>query len=433
MSEISRVKNSFKNAKVALLFYLVNLGVQFFLRKIILEYLGAEILGLNSTAMNLLQFLNIAELGISAAASYSLYKPISNKDYSSVNEIISIQGYLYRKIGIIIFFLGLVLMGFFPFIFTKIEFPFWYTYATFAIFLISALSSYFFTYQQIILISDQKEYKLIYATQGIKLAKALLQLLFIFNLENGYLWWMFWEVISVFLTTILTTYIIKMEYPWLKPCIQNAKLLLSKNPEIIVKIKQIFAHKIAAFVLNESTPLIIFSLSSLVYIAKYGNYLLVISGVTALLAAILNGMNASIGNLVSEENSQKTIQIFDELFSLRFFFATVACFSVYKLTPIFIHFWVGNQYILESSTFFLLVIVMFINIIRLTVDSFLHAYGLFKDTGAPIIEAIINLFFSITLGIKYGINGVLIGGTNKFGYNCTNLETLLFVYTRFAN
>lgn len=52
----SRTAKSLKNSVVALLFYFINLGLQFFSRKIFLEHLGAEVLGLNTTATNLLQF-----------------------------------------------------------------------------------------------------------------------------------------------------------------------------------------------------------------------------------------------------------------------------------------------------------------------------------------------------------------------------------------
>lgn len=60
----SRTSKSIKNSSVALAFYFINLVLQFFSRKVFLDYLGAEILGLNTTATNLLQFLNLAELGI---------------------------------------------------------------------------------------------------------------------------------------------------------------------------------------------------------------------------------------------------------------------------------------------------------------------------------------------------------------------------------
>ena len=91
MSDNSRVKKSLKNAQVAVIFYLINLLLQFFYRKAFLDYLGPELLGLNSTAMNLIQFLNLAELGIGAAVSYSLYGPLANNDKQQIVEIVSLR------------------------------------------------------------------------------------------------------------------------------------------------------------------------------------------------------------------------------------------------------------------------------------------------------------------------------------------------------
>lgn len=88
MSEFSRTAKSIKNAKVALFFYVINLILQFFSRKIFLKYWGTEVLGLNMAAQNLPGFLNIAELGISSAISYTLYQPLFKKDRQSVNEIV---------------------------------------------------------------------------------------------------------------------------------------------------------------------------------------------------------------------------------------------------------------------------------------------------------------------------------------------------------
>ena len=103
---MTRSKKSFKNVKVALLFFIINLVIQIVYRKIFLDYLGSEILGLNTTAMNLLQFLNLAELGVGAAISYSLYKPIAINDQLQINEILSVQGYLYSRIGKVVLIAG---------------------------------------------------------------------------------------------------------------------------------------------------------------------------------------------------------------------------------------------------------------------------------------------------------------------------------------
>ena len=94
----SRTSLSIKNAKVAFLFYLVTGILNFVSRKIFIDHLGAEVLGLNATATNLLNFLNIAELGIGIAISYALYAPLATKDNETISEIVSVQGYWYRKI-----------------------------------------------------------------------------------------------------------------------------------------------------------------------------------------------------------------------------------------------------------------------------------------------------------------------------------------------
>ena len=62
MSE-SRLHKSYLNARVNVFFYLVTLFISFFSRKIFLEKLGADFVGLTSTMQNLLGFLNLAELG----------------------------------------------------------------------------------------------------------------------------------------------------------------------------------------------------------------------------------------------------------------------------------------------------------------------------------------------------------------------------------
>ena len=92
MSESSRTAKSIKNAKVALIFYFINIVLQFFSRKVFLDYLGAEVLGLNTTAQNLIGFLNLAELGIGGAIAFTLYKPIYEKNTQVINEIVSLQG-----------------------------------------------------------------------------------------------------------------------------------------------------------------------------------------------------------------------------------------------------------------------------------------------------------------------------------------------------
>ena len=71
-----RIHKSILNAKVNLAFYFLSLFFAFFSRKIFLDCLGADFIGLTGTLGNILGYLNLAELGISASVGYFLFKPL---------------------------------------------------------------------------------------------------------------------------------------------------------------------------------------------------------------------------------------------------------------------------------------------------------------------------------------------------------------------
>lgn len=404
----SRVAKSVHNIKIALLFYVLNLLIQFVYRKIFLDHLGSEVLGLNTTAQNLLGFLNIAELGIGSAVAYNLYKPLYDKNTEDINAIVSIQGWLYRRIATIVIIGAIVLMFFFPLIFAKADLPLWYPYGAFIALLTSSLLSYFVNYKQIVLSADQKEYKVTTCVQGVKLIKIAIQLLAIYSFENGYLWWIIIEILMAFVTSLILNKTISHEYPWLTTNVSQGNILKNKYPEILRKTKQIFFHKIGSFVMGQTSTIIIYAFTSLTMVAIYGNYLLVISGMTLLVNSVFNSMDAGIGNLVAEGDKKKIKSVYWQITVLRIWIASMVCYGLYILSDRFITLWVGSEYILPHSTLIVLIINTFLGLIRNN-DSFINAYGLYSDIWAPIIEATLNLSLSIILGYYLGLPGVLMG------------------------
>lgn len=405
----SRTQRSIHNVRIALIYYCINLIINFLSRKVFIEYLGTEVLGLNTTVVNLLQFLNLAELGIGAAISYTLYQPLADNNKDKINEIVSVQGYMYRKIAGFVILGSFILMCFFPFIFAKTQLPLWYAYGTFFVLLCGSLASYYFNYKQIVLTADQKDYKITINVKSITIIKSILQILAIVYLQNGYLWWLISEFVALIITTISINRLLKQEYPWLSAQAKKGKELKEKYFEIIKKTKQLFFHKIGSYVLTQTSPLVIYAYTSLTLVAIYGNYMLIIMGITALLAAIFNSIGAGVGNLVALSNKQHILKIFEELFCSRFLFVGTACYCVYKLAPAFITLWVGAEYQLDNKSLILMILIMYINLIRSVVDSFINAYGLFQDIWAPVIEAILNIGLSVLLGYWWGIPGILCG------------------------
>lgn len=403
----SRLSKSIQNAKVALIFYFLNLVLQFFSRKIFLDYLGSEVLGLNTMAQNFLGFLNIVELGIVSAVTYNLYKPVYEGDKQAINEIVSIQGWLYRRVAYVVIVGACILMCFFPLIFEKANLPLWYAYTTFIALLLSALLWYFFNYKMILLSADQKEYKITYCTQGIKIVKVLLQMWAVMSLFNGYVYWIVLEVLMTIVSSVVLSRVIKREYPWLCSVSVDGKTLQRKYREIIRKTKQVFFHKIANLVLLQTSPLIIYAYASLTLVTIYGNYMMIVSAVTTLMGALLSGINAGIGNLVAEGNREKIKSVFWQLTTLRMWLASIICFGIYMFGHSFVKLWVGDGFQMPQSAFVVLLVITFIQLTR--VDAFISAYGLYQDIWAPVIEVLLNLSLSILLGYYYGLAGILAG------------------------
>lgn len=407
MSE-SRVHKSLLNAKVNLVFYFLSLFFAFYSRKIFLDCLGAEFIGLTGTLGNILGYLNLAELGVGAAISFHLFKPLQQHNQQQICEILSVFGYLYKRIGQVILLGGVVISLFFPLIFDKAELSLSIIYFAFFSFLGSSLIGYFINYRQILLTADQKNYLVSIYFQSANLVKIALQILLAYYYKNLYVW-VFVEFLFGMIGCAILNWKINKEYPWLKTSKANGKLLLKQYPDIIRNTKQVFIHKIKDFLLTKSDELFIYAFVSLKMVAYYGNYMIIISKISLFFSSFFDGIYAGVGNLVAEHNKTNTMKVFWEMMALRHFIAGFMAFTLYFLLEPFIANWLGKEYILNHTILILLLTYQYISGSRGAVDMFNHAHGLYGDTWAAWVELLLNVGTTIIFGLKYGIIGILLG------------------------
>ena len=408
MPHESRVKKSLLNARVNMIFYFLNLALSFFSRKIFLDTLGADFMGLTGTLLNLLGFLNLAELGIGMAIGYVLYKPLYQHDENKINEIISVFGYIYRWIGLSILGAGCLLACFLPLIFSNTEFQLSVIYFAYFSYLTTSLIGYFANYKQTLLGADQRNYVVTAYYQSAVLLKTLIQMTLTYYTGNYYLW-ISMELILGITYTFILNWRIKKTYPWLHSEVKQGKSLLKKYPEIIKYTKQLFIHKIACFVQFQTTPFLIYAFVSLKTVAYYNNYTLIIDKIAQLINNLLSSTSAGVGNLIAEGNTKHIQIVFWELLSFRFLIAGTISFCLYQLTEAFISLWLGAEYIMPNHILFLIIFNSFVGYTRGATDQFLQGYGLFHDIWAPIAEVVINLTVAIIGGYLWGLPGILMG------------------------
>ena len=403
-----RVKKSILNAEVNLLFYFLSLFLAFFSRKILLDCLGAEFIGLTGALYNILGYLNLAELGIGSCISFFLYKPLQSNNQQVIEEILSVFGYLYRWIGLIILGCGFIISLFFPLIFNNSELGLGIVYFAFYSFLGSSVIGYFINYRQILLTADQKNYIVAIYFQSANIVKTALQILLAYHYKNLYIWVALEFIFGIF-ECIILNWKINKEYPWLKTNEREGKLLLKKYPGILVNTRQIFIHKIKDFLLDKSDELFVFAFVSLKMVAYYGNYTMVLSKVSIFFSSVLDSINAGIGNLIAEGNKDNIMKVFWEMMTIRHFVAGFMCFSFYHFIEPFISLWLGAEYILSRDILLLLCVFRYIGASRGVVDMYNHALGQYADVWAAWVELIINVCITIVAGIYWGIAGILLG------------------------
>ena len=405
---MSRVTKTLKNAKVGLFFYSIVTFVHFFSRKYFLDHLGDEFIGIASTLRSILGFLNLAELGVGTAIGFALYKPLFNKNTGEINKIISLVGFIYKKIGFLVLIGGIIVSLFFPLIFNEINISFPIIYFAFYSFLISSLLSYFYNFHIILLEADQKSYIITSKVQVANILRLILQTLLIIYTQSFFIWILL-ELLFSILVSIILRKKIKQTYPWLLLNNIGTKELLNEFKVLTKKIKQTFIHKISAFVLGSTDQLIIFSLINASSVAFFGNYQLIFNQVNNLLNSFFKGSGASVGDLVAENNKKNIEKVFWELMAIRYFIGGVVSICVFYLFEPFIKIWLGDKYILGEFVLILMIINFLISQIRIPVENFKNAYGLFSDTWAPIAEILINLGISIVFGKLWGISGIMLG------------------------
>lgn len=400
------------NAKVNLLFYFLPFIFSFISRKVFLDSLGADFIGLTGTLGNILGYLNLAELGIGSCISYFLFKPLQEENREKIQELLSVFGYLYKRIGQAIGVIGIAISLLFPIIFEKEDISLGVIYFVFFSFLTSSLVGYFMNYRQILLTADQKNYLVSIYFQSAALVKTAIQITVAYYWGNPYVWALI-ELAFGFIGCAVLNYKINREYPWLRTDKAQGKLLMKQYPEIIKNTKQIFIHKIKDFILTQSDEILIFAFVNLTMVAYFNNYKMIIRKLGAIFSAVLDGMGAGVGNLVAEGNKANIMKVFWELMAIRYFIGAFLCFNLYMLIEPFICLWLGESFILPRVVLLLIMIDLYIHSTRGVVDMYNHAYGQYADVWAAWTELVINLTVTIGVGViggkEYGLIGIMLG------------------------
>ena len=137
---------------------IVGIILPFIVRTVLIYSLSASYAGLSGLFASVLSVLSLAELGISNAIVYSMYKPVSEGDEGKVCALLNVYRKAYRIIGSVIVALGLFLMPFLKYLIHGSVPDDVNIYLLFCIYLFNTVISYFlYGYKSCILSVNQRQ------------------------------------------------------------------------------------------------------------------------------------------------------------------------------------------------------------------------------------------------------------------------------------
>ena len=79
-SQMNTKKLAVMNASSGLLSQFALIGLQFVQRKLFLDFLGVELIGISGTITSIVAAASLAEGGVQTAIIYNLYAPLQDRD-----------------------------------------------------------------------------------------------------------------------------------------------------------------------------------------------------------------------------------------------------------------------------------------------------------------------------------------------------------------
>ena len=218
--------------------------------------------------------------------------------------------FLYRCIGGIILSCGIGVSMFFPWWFGNLTTGLPLVYFAFYSFLLSSAAGYIFNYKNLLVSANQKQYMVNAYFQTIGIVQSIVQILLAWYYRNLWLWVIVGLVFTIIGITIFNIRI-RQIYPWLNISLKKGRKNLKKYPEVLKKTRQVFIQKIKDLILFRSDEILVGSFVSVVHVALYGNYTVIISKLNFLVNILSEGLNAGVGNLIAEGNENNIMKAFD--------------------------------------------------------------------------------------------------------------------------
>ena len=296
----SRTKKAKRNIGTAIVQNIINLLISMAGRIVFARVLTVSYFGVSGLFSNVISVLSIADLGMSTAMMYRLYKPISDRDEEKIVALVTFFKRIFLLIAGVVFGVGVALIPFLKYIINLPEnIP--HLYAFYMLNLFGTVMTYLFVYRTVLVSADQKNYLLVRSNIIFKVITFVLQMLALILFKSYFIYLVIAVCINL-VNNLYQNHIALKLYPYLRT-IKPVKLDKEELKAIFTDVKALFLYKVCGVIQSNTDSILISVFVGTIVVGYYSNYLMIISQIITFLGIIFGNLKASIGNKIASENS----------------------------------------------------------------------------------------------------------------------------------
>ncbi|MCR5596224.1 MAG: oligosaccharide flippase family protein [Lachnospiraceae bacterium] len=384
--------------------------MNFVVRRIFLDVLTIDYLGYDGLFTSIFSYLNLSEMGIASIITYHMYTEIASDNTLQIRKLLCIYKVIYRVVGLFVLCAGLIVSIFLPVILAKqnLTESWQFIYTIYYMQLAATLCTYFLAYRRILFITHERIYVCTSVDTVINIISVIVKMIILLKLRN-YIAYLAVSIMTNIATNLIISVYSHKEYPEITRTAVTRDDIRALN--LWHEVKNMMATKIATTIYGASDDIIITVILGLTTNGIVSNYRMISSKILEFIISAFNSLQASIGSLINDRESEMGIPFFKALDLSGFFLALVSASGVMCVSQEFILLWLKKpDYLLPYAFVVLLSLNLFIAIQNNPMNYFRNTLGHFEtDRNFMIAAAAVNVILSIILSIRFGITGIMVG------------------------
>lgn len=400
-----RARNSIISSVFGIVNVSIRLIVSLVMRKVFLNYFGAEYLGIYFIFDSIFGVLIALDCGVSSSVFLKIYKPLEDGDYESITSVFNLVKLVYTIRGLLVCFVGAIIYFFLPNIIQETTLDFSFIKKCYIIYALCNSFNYLVIFYQFFLESVQKRYLVSLIELPLYFIEILLQLLGIIILKN-YLFYLLITSSTAVILNIVCMVVTYKKYPYLR----KSHTIKQEDKKGFIPLLGMAFHSLSSVISKYTDTFLISVFSGVVQTGLYGNYKTLNTTVLNFVNQITSSTKDPFRSIIASEDNEKIQMHLGNLNFLMYWIGSFSCVGLASLSSRFINLWLGKEFVLSIDVVITTSIALFLSIQSFfIVDAYYTTYSFQKDKKSPIIEIIVNIIFSCILGKEFGITGIMIG------------------------